>query len=60
MGFQLTSENYYSDIANYEYMSVSQFKDFAGTYGKLGCEECAMANLNHVCYGREPEMALFP
>lgn len=25
MGFQLTSENYYSDIANYEYMSVSQF-----------------------------------
>ena len=30
MGFQLTSENYYSDIANYEYMSVSQFKDFAG------------------------------
>lgn len=33
MGFQLTSENYYSDIANYEYMSVSQFKDFAGTYG---------------------------
>ena len=32
MGFQLTSENYYSDIANYEYMSVSQFKDFAGTY----------------------------
>lgn len=45
MGFQLTSENYYSDIANYEYMSVSQFKDFAGTYGKLGCEECAMATL---------------
>ena len=45
MGFQLTSENYYSDIANYEYMSVSQFKDFAGTYGKLGCEECAMAKI---------------
>ena len=45
MGFQLTSENYYSDIANYEYMSVSQFKDFAGTYGKLGCEEGAMAKI---------------
>ena len=27
MGMQLTEENYYSDIANYEYMSVSQFKD---------------------------------
>ena len=26
MGMQLTEENYYSDIANYEYMSVSQFK----------------------------------
>ena len=50
MGFQLTSENYYSDIANYEYMSVSQFKDFAGTYGKLGCEECAMARGNHTIY----------
>lgn len=45
MGFQLTDDNYYSDIANYEYMSVSQFKDFAGTYGKLGCEECAMAKI---------------
>ena len=31
MGMQLTEENYYSDIANYEYMSVSQFKDFNGT-----------------------------
>ena len=45
MSFELTSENYYSDIANYEYMSVSQFKDFAGTYGKMGCEECAMAKI---------------
>lgn len=45
MSFELTSENYYSDIANYEYMSVSQFKDFAGTYGKVGCEECAMAKI---------------
>lgn len=45
MGFQLTADNYYSEIANYEYMSVSQFKDFAGTYGKLGCEACAMAKI---------------
>lgn len=45
MGFELTPENYYSDIANYEYMSVSQYKDFVGTYGKPGCEECAMAKI---------------
>lgn len=31
---QLTSENYYSQEANKEYMSVSGYKDFAGTYGK--------------------------
>lgn len=41
----LTADNYYSEQANYEYMSVSQYKDFAGTYGKVGCEECAMAKL---------------
>ena len=41
----LTPENYYSEAANYEYMSVSQFKDFAGSYGKTGCEECAMEKL---------------
>ena len=41
----LTPENYYSEAANFEYMSVSQYKDFAGTYGKLGCESMAMAKL---------------
>lgn len=35
---QLTDGNYYSQEANMEYMSVSQFKDFAGTYGKMRCE----------------------
>jgi len=30
----LSAENYYSQEANIEYMSVSQFKDFNGTYGK--------------------------
>ena len=45
MGMQLTEENYYSDIANYEYMSVSQFKDFNGTYGKAACEAAAVAKL---------------
>lgn len=42
---QLTNENYYSQKANREYMSVSQFKDFAGTYGKLSCEFMAMEKL---------------
>lgn len=35
---KLTSENYYTQEANREYMSVSVYKDFAGTYGKLPCE----------------------
>lgn len=42
---QLTQENYYSQEANREYMSVSMFKDFAGTYGKLPCEFTAMEKL---------------
>lgn len=35
---KLSAENYYSQEANMEYMSVSQFKDFNGTYGKVACE----------------------
>ena len=42
----LTAENYYSQEANREYMSVSQYKDFAGTCGKKACEFCAMQKLN--------------
>ena len=42
----LTAENYYSSEANMAYMSVSQFKDFAGTYGKIACEYAAMEKLN--------------
>ena len=42
---QLTAENYYSQEANREYMSVSQFKDFAGTSGRLACEFAAMEKL---------------
>lgn len=41
----LTAENYYGAEANAEYMSVSQFKDFAGTYGKAPCEFTAMEKL---------------
>lgn len=43
---KLTNENYYSQEANRAYMSVSQYKDFAGTLGKVGCESYAMAKLN--------------
>lgn len=45
MGMKLTADNYYSDMANYEYMSVSQYKDFVGTYGRKGCEEMALAKI---------------
>lgn len=43
----LTAENYYSQEANEEYMSVSQFKDFCGTYGKMPCEFTAMEKLKY-------------
>lgn len=41
----LTSDNYYGEFANYAYMSVSQYKDFVGSYGRPGCEACAVAKL---------------
>ena len=53
----LSSDNYYSEEANRQYMSVSQFKDFNGTYGKIACEFEAMEKLE----GRwlpEPSTAL--
>lgn len=42
----LTSENYFSQEASREYISVSQYKDFVGTLGKPACEEQALAKLN--------------
>lgn len=42
---KLTKENYYSPEANMAYMSYSQFKDFAGSLGRKGCEAKAMAKL---------------
>lgn len=42
----LTNDNYYSQEANREYLSVSQYKDFIGTHGKVGCEAYALAKLN--------------
>lgn len=53
----LAADNYYSEEANRHYMSVSQFKDFNGTYGKVACEFEAMEKLT----GRwkpEPSTAL--
>lgn len=45
---KLSAENYYSQEANLEYLSVSQFKDFDGTYGKVACEFEAVEKM----YGR--------
>ena len=45
MGFDLNDENYYSDQANYEFMSVSQYKSFVGSYGIRGCEARAVAEV---------------
>ena len=42
----LTQENYYSKEANEEYLSVSQYKDFCGSVGRLGCEEQALAKIS--------------
>lgn len=55
--FQLTADNYYSDEANREYLSVSQFKDFVGTYGRMGCEEMALAKIRGE-YKTEPSNAM--
>lgn len=41
----LTESNYYSPEANMEFLSVSQYKEFCGTWAKQGCEARAMAKL---------------
>lgn len=43
---ELLEENYYGKEENLKYMSVSQFKDFNGTYGKMACEFAAMEKLH--------------
>ena len=40
----LTDETYYSQEANLAYMSVSQYKDFAGTYGKKPAKRALLQN----------------
>ena len=42
MAITLTNVNYYSAAANKDYMSVSQFKDFAGTIAHDACEVTAL------------------
>lgn len=42
----LTEDNYFSLEADLEYMSVSQFKRFAGTSGERPCEFTAMEELH--------------
>lgn len=41
----LTADNYYSQEANMEYVSASQYKAFRGSLGFKGCEARAMAEL---------------
>lgn len=41
----LTEANYFSPEANWEFLSVSQYKDFCGTMKQRGCEAKAMAKL---------------
>ena len=53
----ITSENYHSKEANQEYMSVSSFKDFNGTYGRPACEACGLAKLKGE-WVEEPSTAL--
>lgn len=41
----LTNDNYYDISSNINFMSVSQFKDFAGTMAHTSCEETALKKL---------------
>jgi len=41
----LNEQNYFSKEANQEYLSTSQYKDFCGSKGLLGCEAMAMAKI---------------
>lgn len=54
---KLNNSNYYSDDANREYISVSQYKTFFGTLGYKGCEAQAMAEIRGD-YKRETTTAM--
>lgn len=53
----LTNNNYYSKEADKEFISVSQYKNFFGTYAYKGCEAQAMAKILGE-YKEEPSTAL--
>ena len=53
----LNNETYYSKEANLAYMSVSQFKDLNGTYGKIACEFEALEKM-HGRWEEEPSTAM--
>ena len=42
---KLDESNYYSQEANWDYCSVSQYKQFCGSNARRGCEARAMAEL---------------
>lgn len=42
----LTYENYHSTKSNKKYLSASQYKDFCGSAGLLGCESKALAKID--------------
>lgn len=54
---QLIEENYYSEEADMAYMSVSQYKEFAGSFGRMGCEFQAMKRLKGE-WREEPSTAM--
>lgn len=54
----LTDENYFSKEAMQEYFSVSQFKEFVGSYGIPGCEAMALAKLRGEWSEKEKSTAL--
>lgn len=57
MTLKLNKDNYYTDAANADYMSVSQYKDFAGSLGHGACEYQAMAKLKGK-WREEPSQAM--
>ena len=54
---KLTQENYHSQEANQHYLSVSQYKEFAGMLGRPACEAKALAKFRGV-WLQEPSTAM--
>ena len=53
----LSHENYHSQESQKRYLSASQYKDFCGSAGLLGCEAMAMAKIRGD-YASEPTPAM--